>query len=173
MAQGAAHRCVLWMSPQGREMSSQVRVRVGTWAWVAVTTVLISSFTSLAATSVSAASPVTLYVNGSATGSSCLDDAANACPTIQDAITVAETYTSTDVTIDVAEGAYPANDTINRPASDTLTIQGASATTTFVKGASNGLVITIGSGGPVTLNDLSEADTTLAPTTTRVPSQPR
>jgi hypothetical protein len=140
---------------------------------VAVTTVLISSFTSLAATSVSAASPVTLYVNGSATGSSCLDDAANACPTIQDAITVAETYTSTDVTIDVAEGAYPANDTINRPASDTLTIQGASATTTFVKGASNGLVITIGSGGPVTLNDLSEADTTLAPTTTRVPSQPR
>ena len=121
-------------------------------------------------TNASATSPVTLYVNSSASGSSCLDSSTDACQTIQAAINVAETYANSVITIDVAAGTYKENDTINVPSSDTLTIHGVAAATTLVDGTYSGSVFTIGAGGPVILNYLTiengvttGADSTLNP----------
>jgi hypothetical protein len=102
---------------------------------VALAMALVGSFAVLGETGASANAAVTLYVNSSDSGSSCLDNSANACRTLQDAINVGEALTTTDVTIDVAAGTYNESDTINTlPSSDSLTIQGASAVSTTVTG---------------------------------------
>lgn len=98
-----------------------------------------------------------LYVAPEATGTTCLDSATNACPTIQDAITVAETYDDTDVTIDVAAGTYDENDTITGINGGALVIQGASSAGTLIDGTQNGTVVVIKSG-TVTLDHVTIQD---------------
>jgi hypothetical protein len=71
--------------------------------------------------------PVTLYVNSGETGTTCLDASPDACPTIQGAITKAETYTGSSVTVDVSPGTYANAATIDLPTSDTLEILGTGA----------------------------------------------
>ena len=130
------------------------------WTKVALAMALVGSFAVLGETGASATTSVTLYVNSSDSGSSCLDNSANACPTLQDAINVGETLTTTDVTIDVAAGTYNESDTINTlPLSDSLTIQGAAAVSTTVAGTTNEAAFTIGAGGPVTISDLTISGT--------------
>lgn len=130
------------------------------WTKVALAMALVGSFAVLGETGASANTAVTLYVNSSDSGSSCLDNSSNACPSLQDAINVGEALTTTDVTIDVAAGTYNESDTINAlPSSDSLTIQGASAVSTTVTGTTNEAAFTIGAGGPVTINDLTISGT--------------
>jgi predicted outer membrane repeat protein len=130
------------------------------WTKVALAMALVGSFAVLGETGASANTAVTLYVNSSDSGSSCLDNSANACRTLQDAINVGEALTTADVTIDVAAGTYNESDTIDTlPSSDSLTIQGASAVSTTVTGTSNEAAFTIGAGGPVTINDLTISGT--------------
>jgi predicted outer membrane repeat protein len=132
------------------------------WTKVALAMALVGSFAVLGETGASATTSVTLYVNSSDSGSSCLDNSANACPMLQDAINVGEALTTTDVTIDVAAGTYNESDTINTlPSSDSLTIQGASAVSTTVTGTTNEAAFTIGAGGPVTINDLTISGTVM------------
>jgi hypothetical protein len=120
--------------------------------------VLVSSFAVLIETSASGTPPISLFVAANATGTSCLDNSTNACPTIQDAITVAEqaTYEDDAVTINVAAGAYLENDTIEIPANETLLIQGAGSTSTTVDPLLGTSIFSINydpsGNGPVTID---------------------
>jgi len=132
--------------------------RRAAWPKVALAMVLVGSFAILGETGAYANTAVTLYVNASDSGSSCLDNSTNACHTLQAAVNVAETYASTDVTIDVAAGTYVENDTINLPTTDSLTIQGATASSTLLNANSDGRALSIGAsgpGGPVTISNLT------------------
>jgi len=53
------------------------------WTKVALAMALVGSFAVLGETGASANTAVTLYVNSSDSGSSCLDNSANACRTLQ------------------------------------------------------------------------------------------
>jgi uncharacterized repeat protein (TIGR02543 family) len=125
-----------------------------TWVKVALAMALFSSFTLMAETSASANSTATLYVAQGGAGIGNCADLGDACSSLQTAIGLADGQTNTDVTIDVAAGTYDENDTINLPSTDTLVIQGAGATTTFINGSHLGSDFTIGAGGQVTLEAL-------------------
>jgi hypothetical protein len=99
-----------------------------------------------------AATPVTLYVSTSGTGD--CTSSANACASIQTAITAAELLVSSDVTIEVAAGTYVENDTIDVPGGDTLTIQGSSAGAPKVNGAVPASIFTI-TAGTVTIENVT------------------
>jgi hypothetical protein len=101
-----------------------------------------------------AATAVTLFVNVSSSGTGDCTSLSNACSSIQTAITAAEAYVSSDVTIEVGAGTYDENDTIDVPTGDTLTIQGSGAGAPTVSGASPGSVFTI-SGGTVMIDDVT------------------
>ncbi|MGO9180445.1 MAG: hypothetical protein ACLQHS_14475 [Candidatus Limnocylindrales bacterium] len=95
-----------------------------------------------------AAAGTTLYVDGTngtfTTG--CTSPGTSACLSIQDGVNAAETYTDTDVTVEVAAGTYHENVTITVPSGDTLTLEGAGASTTTANGSSKGSVFSISSG---------------------------
>ena len=125
-----------------------------TWVKVALAMALFSSFTLMAETSASANSTSALYVAQGGAGIGNCADLGDACSSLQTAIGLADGQTNTDVTIYVAAGTYDENDTINLPSTDTLVIQGAGATTTFINGGDLGSDFTIGAGGQVTLEAL-------------------
>jgi uncharacterized repeat protein (TIGR02543 family) len=77
--------------------------------------------------------PVTLYVDESGTTLTCLGEGTQACPTLADAIAVAQSYTATDVTIEVSAGTFPGGNVIDLPISDTLSIDGAGSAATTVQ----------------------------------------
>jgi hypothetical protein len=90
----------------------------------------------------SATTSVTLYVNTSGTATSgCTTPGTGACETIQEGVTAAESYTDTDVTIEVAAGTYDENDTVNA----NVNLEGAGAITTILDGTDSGTVIALGS----------------------------
>ena len=101
-----------------------------------------------------AATPVTLYVNATSSGVGDCSSAGDACASIQTAITVAEADVSSDVTIEVGPGTYVANDTIDVPSTDTLTIEGTTAGAPTASGGSLGSVFTI-TGGTVAIDDVT------------------
>jgi predicted outer membrane repeat protein len=68
------------------------------------------------------------------------------CPTIADAIGLAESYSNADVAVDIAPAVYDENDTITVPASDSLSLIGASPSTTTVDGLGRGTVFVVNSG---------------------------
>ncbi len=76
----------------------------------------------------------TLYVTQSGSGLDDCSTPANACSSIQTAITTATggSYAGGDVTINVAAGTYSELDTINASSLDSLTITGAGSSTTAV-----------------------------------------
>ena len=106
----------------------------------------------------SANASVTLYVStaGSST-SGCTASGAGACKTIQEGVTAAEAYSSSAVTVMVAAGTYDENDTIDVPSGDTLTLQGAGASSRRQTAA--GQVRSSPSPrGPAAIDDLSITD---------------
>ena len=104
----------------------------------------------------SAAPAVSLYV--AVGGSGDCKPRVNACGSIQEAITTAQTNDGTDaVTINVGAGTYSENDTIAASSLDSLTIAGAGASTTTVDGGKKGSVFTVDSG-TVTISDLTITD---------------
>jgi len=95
----------------------------------------------------SANTSVTLYVSTAGTVTTgCTASGTGACETIQEGVAAAEALSSSDVTVEVAAGTYDEYDTIAVPSGDTLTLQGAGASTTTVNGGSNGSVFTVSSG---------------------------
>jgi YVTN family beta-propeller protein len=106
------------------------------------------------ATPASAQPAVTLYVAPSGSGD-CTSQV-NACGSIQTAINTATggSYSGDDVTIDVADGTYTENDTIDASSLDSLTIQGAGQGSTFVDGSQADPVFIVQSG-TVAMSDLT------------------
>ncbi len=95
----------------------------------------------------SANTSVTLYVSTAGTVTTgCTASGTGACETIQEGVAAAEALSSSHVTVEVAAGTYDEYDTIAVPSGDTLTLQGAGASTTTVNGGSNGSVFTVSSG---------------------------
>ncbi len=95
----------------------------------------------------SAATPVSLYV--SVGGSGDCTSSANACSSIQTALTTATggSDAGDDVTINVAAGTYFEHDSISALGLNSLTIGGAGASTTAVNGNNqSGSVITVENG---------------------------
>ena len=128
-----------------------------TWVKVALAMALFSSFTLMAETSASANSTSALYVAQGGAGIGNCADLGDACSSLQTAIGLADGQTNTDVTIYVAAGTYDENDTINLPTTDSLTIQGATASSTILN-ANSGRALTIGAsgpGGPVAISDFT------------------
>jgi hypothetical protein len=70
------------------------------------------------------------------------------------AITAAEAFVSSEVTIEVAVGTYDENDTIDVPTGDTLTLQGTGAGAPTVSGGGLGSVFTI-TGGTATIDNVT------------------
>ncbi len=106
----------------------------------------------------SADASVTLYVStGGSVTTGCSVSGAGACETLQDGVTAAEAYSSTDVTVMVAAGTYDENDAIDVPSGDTLTILGAGAPVTTVDGGGAGPVFTV-SSGTAAIDDLTITD---------------
>ncbi len=101
-----------------------------------------------------AATAVTLYVNVSPSGTGDCTSSSNACSSIQVAITAAEAFVSSEVTIEVAVGTYDENDTIDVPTGDTLTLQGTGAGAPTVSGGGLGSVFTI-TGGTATIDNVT------------------
>jgi hypothetical protein len=95
-----------------------------------------------------------LYVSTSGPATTGCTTSSLACGTIQEAITAAESYVTSDVTVQVAAGTYNENDTINVPSGDTLTLQGSSPGSPTASGGGAGSVFTI-AGGTVTLDDFT------------------
>ena len=81
---------------------------------------------------------------------------ANACGSIQTAITTAQSgaYNGDDVDIEVGAGTYNENDSIDGSSFDSLTIAGAGASSTTVNGGGAGTVFTV-NGGTVTISGLT------------------
>ena len=98
-------------------------------------------------------STTTLYVTPFGTGTACVKSAP--CPTIQSAITRAEsqTFTTKAVTITVAPGTYAEHDTITATTLHSLTIEGAGSSLTTVTGTTNGRPFTV-TGGTVTISGI-------------------
>ena len=98
-------------------------------------------------------STTTLYVTPAGTGLACVQSAP--CPTIQGAITRAEsqTFTAKAVTVDVASGTYQEHDTITAKSLTSLDIQGARTHATTVTGTTSGRDFTV-SGGTVAISGL-------------------
>ncbi len=108
-------------------------------------------------------SPVTLYVDGTngAVTTGCTAAGAGACETIQEGVTAAEALGFSAVTVMIAAdgtGLYDENDTISVPSGDTLTLQGAGATSTIADGGGNGSVFAIDSGATVNISGLTIED---------------
>ena len=99
-------------------------------------------------------STTTLYVTPAGTGLACVQSAP--CPTIQDAISRAEsqTFTTTSVTVDVASGTYQEHDTITAKSLTSLDIRGARTHATTVTGTTSGRDFTV-SGGTVAISGLT------------------
>jgi hypothetical protein len=95
-----------------------------------------------------------LFVSTSGSSAANCATLSTACLTIQEGITAAEADVASDVTIDVAAGTYSENDTINVPAGDTLTLQGAAGDSPTVNGGASGSVFTVTSGN-VTIDDFN------------------
>jgi len=114
---------------------------------LSIPAVLLGTLTAISSPA-GASNAVTLYVNGSlgTVVSGCSSPGANACETLQQAITAAESYTNSDVTILVAAGTYNEHDTINVPSTDTLVIQGAGAPVTTINANNSGSVVMINAG---------------------------
>ncbi len=106
-----------------------------------------------------AVNTVTLYVSTSGTNNTeCT--AAKVCASVQEGIDAANTYANTSIILEVAAGMYVENDTVGvLPVSDTLTIQGAGASTTAVSGAHSTAASVISSqGASLTIDGLSIID---------------
>ncbi len=97
---------------------------------------------------------MTLYV--ALGGSGDCTSPANACGSIQTAITTATggSYAGDDVTIDVAAGTYTENDTISASSLDSLTIAGAGESSTLLNGSGRATVVTV-DGGTVNVSGIT------------------
>ena len=101
----------------------------------------------------SANTSVTLYVSSTGTVTTgCTSPGTGPCKTIQEGVTAAEAYSSSDVTVEVAAGTYDENDTIAVPSGDTLTLQGAGASTTTADGGNDGSSVFAISSGTATID---------------------
>jgi uncharacterized repeat protein (TIGR02543 family) len=96
---------------------------------------------------------VTLYVDGTngTVTTGCTSPGTGACQTLQEGVTAAETYTDTDVTLEVAAGTYAEHDTITAKSLSSLTIQGAGTHATTVTGTKSGRPLTV-EGGTVAIS---------------------
>ena len=112
----------------------------------------------MGAQTASANASVTLYVSTAGTATTgCTASGTGACKTIQEGVTAAESYSSTDVTVMVAAGTYDENVTIDVPSGGTLTILGAGAPVTTADGGGAGPVFTV-SLGTAAIDDLTITD---------------
>jgi hypothetical protein len=98
------------------------------------------------------ASSVSYYVSTSGSSAACSQ--ATPCASIAQAINDALTQSNTAVTINVAAGTYHESLLVLLPASDTLTIAGAAASTTILNDNGGGTDLELQSG-IVTVNNLS------------------
>jgi hypothetical protein len=115
--------------------------------------------TTLATQSLAGATTtVTLYVSTSGSKTSgCTGTGTTACKTIQEGVTAAETYTGDTVTVEVAAGTYTGGVTIAASGLTSLTIDGASESTTKVTGGGSTRDFLVTSG-TVTISGLSIDD---------------
>ena len=100
-----------------------------------------------------ATTSVTLYVTTGGTATT-VCTSSHPCPTIQDAVTAAQTHTGDIVTITVAAGTYPGGITIAASGLASLSIHGAGSATTTVTGGgtTRDVLVTIGT---VTIDGLA------------------
>jgi hypothetical protein len=136
-------------------LGSRLAAAIGACA-VAVSFALVGGSTAALA-----GTPVILYVDATlgtmTTG--CTTSGSGACQTIQEGINAAEALSSSDVTVDVAAGTYIENDAILVPSGDTLTLQGAGASSTIVDGVDNpGRSIFTITSGTVTIKGFTIED---------------
>ena len=120
------------------------------------TDVMVANPGLYAVQEINAVDPVALYAAPVASGTGDCSTPANACDSVQSAITTATvgSYTGDDVTVNVAAGTYTENDTVDASSLHSLTIAGADASTTTLNGNGAGSDITV-NGGSVTVSALT------------------
>ena len=119
---------------------------------------LCVSALAMMAPAASATTSVTLYVS-KATGTAttgCTSPGPGACKTITEGINAAEALTNSAVAVEVAPGTYDESLNLDVLNGDTLTIEGASASTTILDdGGSGSDVSTATASQPVTIDGLT------------------